>query len=393
MSYDLLVVGGGIAGATLAGAMAREGAKVLVAERTSTFSDRVRGEALIPWGVEEAQRLGIYQHLADTCGTTIRWWSTPENRRDLFATTRSGNGFLDFYHPKMQQCLLDFAAEAGADVRRPAEVIQVTPGEMPSALMRSGDTDQTISARLIVAADGRASRMRTMGGFSLQRDPPCTVIAGVLHRNLAIADDAVEVFLNPDRQELAIFFPLGANRFRSYFARRHDRHLRLSGAADVDAFVQCCIASGTPAEWFASAEAIGPLASYDGADSWVPHPYCNGIGLIGDAAAVSDPTYGCGLALSLRDVRVLRDHLIADSDWHLATDAYAEEHDKYYGNIHEVHDWWRRLFFDIGPQADAARARALPKIGEDPSRIPDFIGLGPDTPHDEAARRRFFGED
>jgi menaquinone-9 beta-reductase len=56
MSYDLLVIGGGIAGATLAGVMAREGAKVLVAERTSTFSDRVRGEALIPWGVEEARR-------------------------------------------------------------------------------------------------------------------------------------------------------------------------------------------------------------------------------------------------------------------------------------------------------------------------------------------------
>jgi 2-polyprenyl-6-methoxyphenol hydroxylase-like FAD-dependent oxidoreductase len=63
MSYDILVIGGGIAGVSFAGAMAREGAKVLVAERTTTFSDRVRGEALIPWGVEEAQRLGIYQCL------------------------------------------------------------------------------------------------------------------------------------------------------------------------------------------------------------------------------------------------------------------------------------------------------------------------------------------
>jgi menaquinone-9 beta-reductase len=161
----------------------------------------------------------------------------------------------------------------------------------------------------------------------------------------------------------------------------------------VYAFVQCCVASGAPAEWFDAAEVIGPLASYDGADSWVPHPYCNGIGLIGDAAAASDPTYGCGLALSLRDVRVLRDHLLADDDWRRAADAYAEEHDRYYSDIHEVHDWWRALFFDIGPEADTARERALPKIGEDPSRIPDFIGLGPDTPHDEAVRRRFFGED
>ncbi len=125
---------------------------------------------------------------------------------------------------------------------------------------------------------------------------------------------------------------------------------------DADVFVQCCIASGVPAEWFGAVEAIGPLAPYDGADTWVPQPYRNGLALIGDAAAASDPTYGCGMALSLRDVRVLRDHLIADNDWWRAAAAYAEEHDRYYSALHEVHDWWRRLFFDNGPEADTARA-------------------------------------
>jgi 2-polyprenyl-6-methoxyphenol hydroxylase-like FAD-dependent oxidoreductase len=320
----------------------------------------------------------------------VRWWSTREGRRDLFATTRSGHGFLDFYHPDMQQCLLTLAAEAGAEIWRTAEVVEVTPGEVPSAIIRSGDTTHRVAARLIVAADGRGSRM---GRFAFQHDEPCMVIAGVLHRNLAIAEDTVEVCLNPARQELAIFFPLGGNRYRSYFARRHDRQIRLSGAGDANAFVQCCIGSGAPPEWFEVAEAIGPLASFDGADTWVAHPHRNGIALIGDAAAASDPTYGCGLALSLRDARVLRDHLIADNQWHRAADGYAEEHDSYYAAIHEVHGWWRRLFFETGPQADAMRSRALPKITEDPTRIPDFIGLGPDTPRDEATRRRFFGED
>ncbi len=393
MNYDLVVIGGGIAGASLAWAMAREGASVLVAERTTAFSDRVRGEALIPWRVEEAERLGIYQHLRDNCGNVLRWWSTPQNRRDMFATTRSGHGFLDFYHPDMQQCLLDLATEAGADVRRGTEVVEVIPGDSPSVMIRSNGSTRNVSARLIIAADGRGSRMRQVLGFSLQRDAPCTVIAGVLHRNLAIAEDAAEVFLNPGRQELAIFFPLGGNKVRSYFARRHDRQIRLSGAGDADAFVQCCIGSGTPAEWFEAAETIGPLASFDGADTWVLHPYRNGIALLGDAAAASDPTFGCGLALSLRDARVLRDHLTADNDWDRAADAYAAEHDCYYAAIHEVHSWWRDLFFEIGPEADAVRARALPKIGEDPTRIPDFIGLGPETPRDEAVRRRFFGED
>lgn len=393
MNYDLVIAGGGIGGASLAGAMAREGAKVLVVERTARFSDRVRGEALIPWGVEEAEHLGIYQQLAENCGNNVRWWSTPDSRRDLFATTRSGHGFLDFYHPDMQQCLLSAATEAGAEVRRPAEVIDIEPGDIPSAVIRSGGATQKVSARLVIAADGRHSRVRQLAGLPLQRDPPCTEIAGILHQNVAIAEDAVEVFLNPVRQELAIFFPLGGNRYRSYFARRHDRQIRLSGSQDIGSFLKCCVETGVPAEWFEAAQAIGPLASFDGADTWVPHPNRDGIVLVGDAAAASDPTYGCGLALTLRDARVLRDHLMKDSQWHRAADAYAEEHDGYYAAIHEVHGWWRRLFFETGPDADQLRARALPRIAEDPTRVPDFTGLGPELPRDEAVRRRFFGED
>jgi hypothetical protein len=56
-------------------------------------------------------------------------------------------------------------------------------------------------------------------------------------------------------------------------------------------------------------------------------------------------------------------------------------------------DWMTTLFFEPGPEADARRARALPGILEDPARAPDIVGLGPEYPSDEAARRRFFGED
>ena len=39
---------------------------------------------------------------------------------------------------------------------------------------------------------------------------------------------------------------------------------------------------------------------------------------------------------------------------------------------------------------EATRARALPPIAKDPSRVPD--PLGPGAPDDEAARRRFLAE-
>ena len=52
--YDIITVGGGLGGASLAKAMAEHGAKVLVLERETQFKDRVRGEGMMPWGVADA---------------------------------------------------------------------------------------------------------------------------------------------------------------------------------------------------------------------------------------------------------------------------------------------------------------------------------------------------
>jgi hypothetical protein len=76
VDYDLITVGGGIGGATLAKVMAEAGYRVLVLERDTEFRDRVRGEVLVPWGCGEAATLGIYDLLRESCGHEIRYWAT-----------------------------------------------------------------------------------------------------------------------------------------------------------------------------------------------------------------------------------------------------------------------------------------------------------------------------
>ena len=49
--------------------------------------------------------------------------------------------------------------------------------------------------------------------------------------------------------------------------------------------------------------------------------------------------------------------------------------------------------FEIGPEAEARRARAIPLHVQEPDRNLDLIAFGPDVPSDEQARRRFFGEE
>ena len=151
--------------------------------------------------------------------------------------------------------------------------------------------------------------------------------------------------------------------------------------------------AGAPAEFYAEAKAIGPLATFNGADSWVEHPYKDGLALIGDAGASSDPTWGEGLSLVMRDVRVLRDDLLNHDNWDAAGHAYAEEHDRHYGVVHTLDNWFSDFFLTLSPEAEARRAKALPLIAQDGSRIPDIFGLGPETPADEIVRRRFFGEE
>jgi hypothetical protein len=61
--------------------------------------------------------------------------------------------------------------------------------------------------------------------------------------------------------------------------------------------------------------------------------------------------------------------------------------------MHTMNQWFNAMYLATGPEADARRARAMPLIGEDPTRQPDSLFAGPDFPADEAARKRFFGED
>ncbi len=174
--------------------------------------------------------------------------------------------------------------------------------------------------------------------------------------------------------------------------RRRESPRRLSGRQHIRDFIAACVETGVPAEWFEGAEVAGPLATFEGADRWVDHPYREGVALIGDAAAATDPSWGCGLSLTLRDVRVLRDRLLASEDWAAAARSYAEEHDRYYGALHRIEGWLTELVYELGPEADARRDRVLPLHAEERDRRPDLLGLGPESPSDEAARRRFFGE-
>src|SRR5271155_310982 len=147
--YDVITVGGGLGGSALAKVLAEKGLQVLVTEREVEFKDRIRGETMAPWGGAEAQKLGLYDRLKETCAheqPNLHALGTPP--RDLRTTTPQGLPGLNFYHPTMQETVLDMARQVGAEVRRGVSVRQVKPGHPPMVTIEEGNTVRELTARI-----------------------------------------------------------------------------------------------------------------------------------------------------------------------------------------------------------------------------------------------------
>jgi len=377
--------------------MAEQGARVLLLEREIHFKDRVRGEQMHPWGVAEAKALGVYDLLVSTCGHELPWWDvysgdTRTEHRNLPDTTPQRAPEFSFFHPTMQEVLLQAAADAGAEVRRGAVVANVRRERSPIVVVEQGGHIDEIAARLVVGADGRTSLTRKWAGFTVQRDPDSRFISGVLFDDMPVPEDTSYIVANPSLGKAVPFFPQGAGRVRAYLVHQKSTSRRFQGNADLRDFVDEAKRAGAPATYFNSARMAGPLATFDAADTWIEHPYQDGVVLMGDAASSNDPSFGSGLSLTVRDARVLRDALMQYEDWDVAGHAYARQHDTYYGILHTVTRWVGQLIYDTGQEAEARRARAVPLLTKDRTRMPDHIFSGPDRPVDQSTLRRLFGE-
>jgi 2-polyprenyl-6-methoxyphenol hydroxylase-like FAD-dependent oxidoreductase len=407
--YDLILVGGGIAGSSLAGTVAKAGARVLVLERERTFKDRVRGEWLAPWGVAEAEQLGTLEVLREHAHAhDLRFHHTGIHAlagaaEDLIESSKVHRAALTFFHPDAQEALLTWAAEQGAEVIRSARVTALTAGETPAVEWGGGATREegsrqdgrggTASARLVVGADGRTSLVRKAFGRPEQSRGATRLWAGVRLKNLDWPSDTGMVLFDPPSGLTGAAFPQIDGSARVYLGFTGEERKRLSGERDLGAFLEGMNTLLGDRDVFGAVEAVGPLATFDVEMRWVETPYEDGLALIGDAAGYTDPTWGQGLALGFRDARVLGGLLSEQSDWQAAASSYAAEHDGYFANMVAAESWVDKLLFTAGPEGDAVRARVLPAWGQDHTRNPDAFFNGPEFDASEEGRQRYFALD
>jgi 2-polyprenyl-6-methoxyphenol hydroxylase-like FAD-dependent oxidoreductase len=300
----------------------------------------------------------------------------------------------------MQEHLLNAAGTAGAEVQRGVHVVDIKPGERPTVVVRNSKAEggatgplEEITARLVVAADGRHSLAQKWTGVAVAREPERMRISGAIFEGIPIQETTGFAAFNPEIGEAFYLTPQRDGHVRGWLMYPPHLDLQLHGEEVVSRFIAEAIRVGTPPALLAQAHAVTRVITYCGDYPRVIHPYKEGVVFIGDCAACDDPTFGEGMALALRDVRVLRDHLLATQDWDTAAHAYAKEHDEYFETVRILGNWYWSLLLETGPEADARRAKALSLIAQDDTRMFDLFGLGPEVPATETTRRRFFGEE
>jgi 2-polyprenyl-6-methoxyphenol hydroxylase-like FAD-dependent oxidoreductase len=401
ISCDILIIGGGIAGSALGSCMARAGFHVLIVEKEAAFRDRIRGEVLLPWGSVEAKALGLYDRLLQSCAREIQreifsFGGEMSEPRNYPSSTPQGTCALSFFHPEMQEQLLADAARDGAEIRRGGALKVLRPAEgaekRPEAEIEIGRETVSVSARIVVGAVGRESRVAVLLGFERERDAPELCIGGLqLAGDLAI-EHALYFSLSRHSGRGSILLSNRPGNFRAYILHHADAlPRRLSGARDYDAVTQHFAEIGWPRDWLAALRPHGIFATFDGAHQWIRRPARGNCVLIGDAAGSSDPVWGNGLARSLRDVRLLRDRLLGSPDWTAALAAYAEDHDDAFHRLRRAERLCARLHFPMGPDADAARLRAYDLIARNPELNPDITGRGPEARWSEAGETALLG--
>lgn len=395
---DLVVVGGGIGGASLATVMARSGYSVVVLEKQVEYADRVRGEIWALWGVAEALRIGVAGALfgGESFGSDrfcIYHPAIPPEMAEAGAVGLAGlvpgvERGLNMTHPAACRALAGAAAAAGARILRGVDAVEPELGAGPAvSFVDAEGRAHRLRCRLVVGADGRGSGVRRRAGVRLQNAPAGHVISGLLVDGLdgwPEGDDAMGT-----TGDVNFFsFPQGPDRSRFYICHGTDQKQRFSGSAGPRRFIEAVRHSCLPqADLLASGEPAGPCLTYGSEDTWTDTPYGPGFVLVGDAAGYNDPIIGQGLSLTMRDVRIVTDLLVANEDWSPELfSAYGAERVERMRRVRATADLMARVFARFGEDADNDRLRVMGRMMEDeswtlwlgsllvgPDAVPDFV--------------------
>ncbi len=320
-AYDVIVIGGGPAGATTAALLAEYGHTVLLLERAGQRRFHV-GESLIPETYWTLKRLGLIEQLRQS--------AFPKKYSVQFINENSQESapfYFDKYNPhessqtwqvvraEFDRMMLDNASNKGAVIHGAAQVTDVNFEGKRAAGVRvkftGDDTPRDISAQVVVDATGQSAFLASR--LKLKVTEPNLKMGSIwsyfrgAQRDPGKDEGATLIIQTPGKQSWFWYIPLPDNivsvgctgPMASMFAKQR------GGAAEIfeqevarSPAVQKRLANSVRCDDYHTTKDYSYTSSTGAGEGWV---------LVGDAFGFIDPVYSSGVYLALKSGEMAAD--------------------------------------------------------------------------------------
>ncbi|GAA1206631.1 geranylgeranyl reductase family protein [Prauserella alba] len=325
---EVIVVGAGPAGSTVATYLARAGVDVLLLEKTTFPRDKVCGDGLTPRGVKQLIDLGL--DMSPEAG-----WTYSKGLRIITGDLHLQLDWPDLtsYPPygvartrhDFDELLAQTAVKAGARLQERTTVTGALTDERTGRVVgvegKTGPDKQPVSYRapLVLACDGVSARLALSVGIEKNDNRPMGVAVRRYYTSPRHSEEYIEGHLELwDRRDPANpkllpgygwAFPLGDGTVNvglgmlstSASFRNIDYRQLLRSWLD-----------GTPEEWgYREENAVGKVggAGLPMGFNRTPH-YRDGLLLLGDAGGMVSPFNGEGISAAMESAQLAAEHVV-----------------------------------------------------------------------------------
>jgi len=306
---SIVIVGGGIAGASLAIALGRAGRSVQLFDAKTFPRDKPCGEGIMPAGVSALRRLGIADGAGGAVFHGVRYHVGSRVAVGAFPPSREhGDRGRAQRRLVLDRCLFERAAATPGVTAHQGVAVDgplVEDGRVTGVLVNGS----AVRTSLVAAADGAHSRFRHRLGLNVPA--PRSRVGARRHYRLAgrTAPPWVDIFLGPSREFYVTPLPGGevlvallaeADAVQPPLEPLFDRWRREPSAlrALLDGAEPISDLLATP---LAATASVG---------------FAPGVVLLGDAAGFIDPITGGGMAQALVTSERLAKFIVSKGDEH-----------------------------------------------------------------------------